>query len=396
MGFVVPLGEGVVAVWPGDSNIGAPGMFVPKHQMVPGLLPVELPGALQPAVGGGLAGCRQCVGGAQPQSALAVEGLLACAAGTAKIPKVSPVPAVGGELRCVLFDRGPPLARGGEANVGALSGVVPRIDPVAETSKGRPVVAERMVALDHERRERVADRVEPGLHARPPDRFKLFLAASDPEAPALVVRPAIVGEDRAPAWPQPEEGVGAYEGRATEVGVDGHGEAFDAGIEQQVDQWPAFAVDIAVHGGGDREAVVAAQPSDRLQAFDQLVGVEQRCEIGVHPGHLDPAGPFQRLKAFDLGGRGVLQPAVEHIGVLDGPSKSAVTVAVGAAFCQGERLADKAFVQVEDDGLVVGVADVGVAVVDQVKGLDWRHGCLCGFVKVSVNRSTSYSFCLRQ
>ncbi|MEZ4833097.1 MAG: hypothetical protein R2873_14110 [Caldilineaceae bacterium] len=40
--------------------------------------------------------------------------------------------------------------------------------------------------------------------------------------------------------------------------VDRHAEAFNPGVEQGIDQRPIFAVDVAVHGVADVEAVAAA------------------------------------------------------------------------------------------------------------------------------------------
>ena len=78
------------------------------------------------------------------------------------------------------------------------------------------------------------------------------------------------GGDRAPAGPLPVKRVGPVERCAAEVGVDRHREAFDAGVEQQIDERPILAVHVAVHRRRDGKAVVAAQTPRQLQALDQF------------------------------------------------------------------------------------------------------------------------------
>jgi hypothetical protein len=141
---------------------------------------------------------------------------------------------------------------------------------------------------------------------------------------------------------------------------------------------PRLAVDVAVHGRGDGEAVIVAQGAQRLERFGQLAGVEQRRQVGKHAGDFDAPGFLHRLEALDFARAGVPQPAQQHVGVLHRPAECAVRLAVGGTLGQGQRLGDEALVQVEDNRLVVGVADVGMAVVDKVKGLDSCHGCSPG------------------
>ena len=153
----------------------------------------------------------------------------------------------------------------------------------------------------------------------------------------MVIGPAVPGQQLAPAGPLPPEGVGPLEGVAAEVGVDGHAEGVDAGVEQHVDQRPALAVDVAVHAVADGEAVVVAQCPEQLHALDQLVGVEEGREVGEHAGHLDATGLLQRDELVDLGLGRVVEPLLEHVGRLDRPAEGAVGVGIGILVGQAAR-----------------------------------------------------------
>jgi hypothetical protein len=62
----------------------------------------------------------------------------------------------------------------------------------------------------------------------------------------------------------------------------------------------------------------------------------------------------------------------QHGGALDGPAEGVVGIAVRVARAAIEGGVDEAAMQVPDNRLVVRVADVGVAMVDQVDRLDAR------------------------
>ena len=273
----------------------------------------------------------------------------------------------------MLLDRGPPHARRGKLDVRPLASCIPLVDPACKALERRAVVAKGMEALRHDDRQRVVDLLQTLHNARPPIRLEVLAAAPDAIAPAGVIGPAVIGHDRLAAGSLPVEDVRAVERRAAEVRVDRHRKALDAEVVQQVNQGPVLAVDVAVHGGGDGHAVVVAQSAQQLEAFDQLVAVEQGREVGKHARNLDAARLFQGQKAVDLAWRGVLEPAAEHIGVLNCPAEGACAVARSIAVSQFQRRGNKAFMQIQHNWLVMGVAHVRMAVVNKVQRVDLRH-----------------------
>ena len=176
----------------------------------------------------------QCIGHAQARPALAVDGHLTCAADATEIPVVGPIAAVNRQAIAVLAQRGPPLRRRRQADTRRLASRVPFVDEFNKALKGRAVVAKGMVRLDHQNGQVIADLRQSFFDPRPPRPLKLLLIPPDAKTPAVVVGPAVPGQQFTPAGPLPPESIGPLERIAAEVGVDGHAEGVDAGIQQHV------------------------------------------------------------------------------------------------------------------------------------------------------------------
>src|SRR5512132_2404067 len=122
------------------------------------------------------------------------------------------------------------------------------------------------------------------------------------------------------------------------------------------------------------ETKVIPQRTQELERFHQLIRIQQRRQVGEHPHDFYATGVLQRLEAFDLSCRGLSQPAIEYKRGFHGPAKGAVTVPVGVFVDQMEGFIQKPSLQVEDNRLIVGIANIGVAMVDKVKSVNVAHG----------------------
>ena len=374
--LVVPLGDRILVVGTPATAVRAPRVLVKQDQVLPG----QHARAGQRAPGGVLVlfaaqraqGGRGGVGGAQACAAVAVDRHLAGARPAAEVPVVGPVAAVRGELIPVRAHGRPPLGGQGDAQARPADGLVPRTHEGRDRGARGAVVAEGVVELQHQHREGVVALAQPAVDARPGLVAQPHGILVHPRLAREAVIPAVPGQNGASARPLPMEGIGPGQGRAAEVDVGGHGEGVDARVEQHVDERPVLAVDVAVHGVADGQAELLADSAQRRQRLDELVGVHERGDVEEHAGDLDAPAAHEVHEAGHLAIRGRAEPVQQHGGGLDGPAEGVVGVAVRVALAAVEGGVDEATMQVPDDRLVVCVADVGVAVMDQVDRLDAR------------------------
>ena len=155
--------------------------------------------------------------------------------------------------------------------------------------------------------------------------------------------------------------------------VDGHRDAGDAVVEQRVDDAPGEAVDVGIHRRAHRNAKVA-QKMQRLEHIDDHGVVHQGRHMPAHAGDVELAALDGGEEAVAVGIAGVLPPVDGDAGDLAGPAELGVLRIVGGALRDIERLVDEAPVQLHHHRLRMGVADVGVAVMDEEDFLD--HGAL--------------------
>ena len=142
-------------------------------------------------------------------------------------------------------------------------------------------------------------------------------------------------------------------------------------IEERIDDAPGQAVHVGVHGRADGDAELAEE-ADRLQHVDDHAVVHQRRHVPGHGGDLDLAALDRGEEALAVAVARVAPPVERRAGHLAGPAEAALVRPVGGLVGDVERFVDEAPMQLEDDRLRVGVADVGVGVMDEEDFAD--HG----------------------
>ena len=191
---------------------------------------------------------------------------------------------------------------------------------------------------------------------------------------------AVIGGDRAAARRLPVEGARPGPQRVAVVLVDRHADAGDAVVEQRIDDAPGQAVDVGVHRRAHRNAEVA-QEFERLEDVDHHAVVHQRRHVPAHAGDVELAALDRGKEAVAIAVAGVLPPVDGDAGDLAGPAEPAVVGVVRGALGDVQRLVDEATMQFHHHRLRMGVADVGMAVVDEENFLD-RHAVLEGAAAV--------------
>lgn len=364
------LGEIVVRV---HRVEGAPGVFVEEVELAPGR--------------GGEAGVMR--GGCRRQrfEQIGLEEFLFGAArdasdiggaGAAEIPVIGPVAAQEFVLIARLkFDAFEQLIGGDEADPGLEAAGVPLADQPGDLEVGgRVVPADRrgrggqideIVGVGHGLEMLQVVR-QPLLH--PLDRVL-------PGIEELVehgIVSAVHDQDLAAGGALPAEDRGAFGDWPAEVDVDRHNEQLDAGIGEEVDGTPGDAVDVVLVGGTDIGAEEQAHFFDRLELLDELLGGAEGGGIELEAGESDAALSDEALEAGDGLLVGALEPFLHLGGHLDGPFGGRGLVPGGRGLEQLQGLIDEFAVQLPDDGLGVGVADIEVAVVDDEDLFDFHYG----------------------
>ena len=314
------------------------------------------------------------IGEKQAAPTFPVHSNLASGRSAAEVPVVGPVTPKGWQTVGVSADDVPPLAGQGEPQARLAAVGVPAPHKLGKVRLGGAVIAERIVDLQHQGRQGIANLGEPGSHPRPPLGGEKVGVLADPHPPSQAVGEAVPGEDRPPARSLPVEREGMRIERSTEVGVDRHTERRDVQVGEDVHQGPVLAIHIAIHGVANRQSELRADPPQGTKALDQLIGIVKGSDVTEHRGDLDPAGLHQVDEARNLAVRCRLEPVAQHAGRLDGPPEGVVPVVVQVPLAEGQRRVQEAPMEIPDNRLIVGIADVGVAVVNEINRFYRRAG----------------------
>ena len=296
-------------------------------------------------------------------------------AAAAEIPPVGPIAAHQRQPLLRLLTQA--IEEGGEGDEAKLDRRVGRIE-AAEIGQRRLRRAVVVVAdigdLHHQEGVGVAAPLPelcPLRHAR--SRLVEIDGHPQTDVAGHAIDEAVIGEKRASARRLPAEGPRPRLQRMTKMLVDRHRQAADTVVEECVDNPPGQAVDVGVHRRADRNAEVAEE-ADRLEHVDDHAVVHERRHVPRHRRHLELAALHRRQEALAITVGRVLPPVERRPGHLAGPAEPALVRPVGRLLGDVERLIDEAAMQLEHDRLRMGVADIGVAVVDEEDFADHRAG----------------------
>ncbi len=184
---------------------------------------------------------------------------------------------------------------------------------------------------------------------------------------------AIPGKHLVASWALPPESVRNWFRCVSAQRVDRHRHQLDAKLVQQIGIEPADTVDIALHGGGDVQPVLVTQALHRVETADHLLRVLHRSVVVLHAGHIDVASVVPPLEAIDLGRGCLCEVLLGHARDFAGPAVLRFFGKILGGFDQVERLVDELGMLPEAEILIVGEADIGVTVIDNVKCLDGLH-----------------------
>ncbi len=373
-GFAVPLRAGPERRRRVDTGERAPGVLVEEGGGlvgVTGALGREDRSAFRRQPGAQRFGLKQVLVGC------AADARFERAGSHAVRPPVEPVAAQGRERIAPLFaQEAVEGGRGGELDARGASFGVPALDERGHARIGRTVVdAHGMGRLGvHE----VVGIVGVGLERGHDGRERVFHEApvaqfGDTAAPEIVE--PVPGERLAARRALPPKAIRDRFGGIAPQRIDRHGHELDPDLGQQVGIEPANAVDIALHGGRNAEAVLVAQALDRIEAADHLLRVLHGRVVVLHAGDIDISAVMPGLEALDLRRRCLVEVLLGHPGDFAGPAILGFGWEILSGFDQIERLVDELGVLAETEILIVGEANIGMAVIDDIECLDRLHDC---------------------
>ena len=193
------------------------------------------------------------------------------------------------------------------------------------------------------------------------------LAAHQAEEVGLVIGHAAPGQEALARGRLPVEGhQRPAEGIAAVMVVDVHGEPAHADFGEGVGHAPGEAVDVAFHRHLQGDAFLLGEVDRRAQTAAQEVLVEQFGEVQPAGGQLHHAALEGADEVAPLPGRGLGQELFDLPEALAGELEPAGFVAGLLLRRQGQlhRLTDELGMLVGGDFLLLGVADVDMAVLD--------------------------------
>ena len=164
----------------------------------------------------------------------------------------------------------------------------------------------------------------------------------------------------------PVGGLVAVERVHAVVAVDVRVQKLDAMAQQHIALAHRDAVDVGAHGRFRLHAPAAQQRAGFAQAAVQHRAVRQVAEVEIVGRKAEAAGAHQRKELFGLGGGGFLQELLGAEPGLAVPAEGGVARLAQNA----QRAADVIDLDLHDALLQVGIADVGVGMMDDVQGLD--------------------------
>lgn len=176
-----------------------------------------------------------------------------------------------------------------------------------------------------------------------------------------------------PAGPSHQNAFGIGFGVYPRSGIDCHRHQLDTDIGQQIGIEPAYAIDIALHGGRDSEPVLVPQPLGRIETADHLLRVLHGGVVVLHPGDIDIAAFVPGLEAFDLRRRCLLEVFLGHTGDFARPAVTGFLWQMLGSFDQIERLVDELAMLSKTEILIIGEANISVTVIDDIERFYGLH-----------------------
>jgi hypothetical protein len=148
------------------------------------------------------------------------------------------------------------------------------------------------------------------------------------------------------------------------VVVDRHAGALDPFVEEDVGKGPVVAVDVAVHGEANVEALLRPEAALRGEGLAEERQVGERRKVREHRRALHETLRLRSAKAPDIRSGGRAEGSLDLAGRLHRPPEGSVVGSAAVAVNETQGVVDEARLELPENGLIDGEADVGVRLVD--------------------------------